>query len=194
MSIDSAGIKTISFKFPKLKCRQMIKIFDDAMVTEPVTAFKTNPHRDDAMARNDYWHVLDIYQPEQAAEINEYLTKAFQEYCDDYPILREENIYSIKQKMQKTPVSGGFHKWHCDNLSPTCSRRILTWMIYLNTVKEGGETEYLYQSERIKPEEGKICIAPADFLHTHRGNPPISNAKYVITGWFNISTHGENLF
>jgi len=30
-------------------------------------------------------------------------------------------------------------------------------------------------------------------LHTHRGNPPISSDKYIITGWFNISTHGELL-
>ena len=194
MSIDSIGIKTMSFKFPELNCRQMIEIFDAAMITEPATAFETNPHREDAMARNDYWHILDVFEDlDVPILINEYLNKAFQEYCDAFPILREENIYSIKQKMQKTPVGGGFHKWHCDNLSHTCSRRILVWMIYLNTVKEGGETEYLYQSKRVKPEEGKICIAPADFLHTHRGNPPISNDKYIITGWFNISTHGEEL-
>ena len=59
-------------------------------------------------------------------------------------------------------------------------------MIYLNDVKEGGETEFLYHSKRIKAEKGKIIIFPTDFMHTHRGNPPISNSKYILTGWFSI--------
>ena len=193
MNKDSIGIRTASFKFPKLKCRQLIEIFDAALLTEPATAFETHNHKESAMTRGDFYHILDIYHSDEAKFINEYLNKAFDEYCNEFPILREQSIYSVKQKIQKTPVGGGFHRWHCDNLSATCSRRILVWMIYLNNVHEGGETEFLYQSERIKPVAGKIVIAPADFLHTHRGNPPISNDKYIITGWFNISTHGELL-
>ena len=193
MNTDSIGIKTMSFKFPKPKCQQMIEVFEAAMHTNPATAHESRPSRQDAMTRNDFYHILDVFEPKWASLINEYLNKALQEYSDTFPILREENIYSIKQKIQKTPVGGGFHRWHCDNLSPTTSRRILVWMIYLNTVDEGGETEFLYQSERTKPEEGKIVLAPADFMHTHRGNPPISNDKYIITGFFNISTHGEDM-
>jgi len=192
MNTDSIGIKTMSFKFPKANSRQMIEIFEAAMNTEPATAHESIPSRPDVMTRNDFYHILDVFEPKWAGLINEYLNKALQEYSDTFPILRDENIYSIKQKMQKTPVGGGFHRWHCDNLGPTTSRRILVWMIYLNTVDEGGETEFLYQSKRIKPEEGKIVLAAADFLHTHRGNPPISNDKYIITGFFNISTHGES--
>ena len=193
MSNDSIGIKTMSFKFPKLNCRQAIEIFDKALETEPATAYPTNPKLNSAMDRHDYYHILDIFDPDTARIINENLTKAFEEYCNYFPILREENIYSVKQKIQKTPIGGGFHRWHCDNLTPTSSRRILVWMIYLNNVHEGGETEFLYQGVKIKPLAGKIVLAPADFLHTHRGNPPISNDKYIITGWFNISTHGEEM-
>ena len=29
-------------------------------------------------------------------------------------------------------------------------------------------------------------IFPAGFMHTHRGNPPISNDKYILTGWFSL--------
>jgi hypothetical protein len=53
----------------------------------------------------------------------------------------------------------------------------------LNTVKEGGETEFLYYKKRINPIEGRLVIWPAGFTHTHRGNPPLSNDKYIITGW-----------
>jgi hypothetical protein len=56
-------------------------------------------------------------------------------------------------------------------------------MLYLNDVEDGGETEFLYQRMRVKPKQGTLLIWPAGFTHTHRGNPPLSNNKYVITGW-----------
>jgi len=56
-------------------------------------------------------------------------------------------------------------------------------MIYLNDVEEGGETEFLYYARRIKPTQGTLLIWPAYFTHAHRGNPPLSNTKYIITGW-----------
>ena len=55
--------------------------------------------------------------------------------------------------------------------------------MYLNDVEEGGETEFLYQSRRVKPKRGRLAIWPAQFTHMHRGNPPLSGDKYVITGW-----------
>jgi len=63
------------------------------------------------------------------------------------------------------------------------SNRLLTRMVYLNDVEEGGETEFLYQSMRVKPKQGTLVIWPAAFTHTHRGNPPLSNSKYIVTGW-----------
>jgi len=110
MNTDSIGIKTMSFKFPEVNCRQMIEIFEAAMLTNPATAHESIPNKPNAMARNDFYHILDVFEPKHAALVNEYLNKAFQEYSDIFPILREENIYSIKQKIQKTPVGGGFHR------------------------------------------------------------------------------------
>ena len=56
-------------------------------------------------------------------------------------------------------------------------------MIYLNDVEEGGETEFLYQKIRIKPKSNMGLIWPGGFTHTHRGNPPLSGTKYILTGW-----------
>jgi len=36
---------------------------------------------------------------------------------------------------------------------------------------------------RVKPKQGTLLIWPAAFTHTHRGNPPLSNVKYITTGW-----------
>jgi len=54
---------------------------------------------------------------------------------------------------------------------------------YLNDDFEGGETEFLYQGVRVKPEKGKTVIFPASYTHVHRGNPPIGGTKYIATTW-----------
>ena len=65
--------------------------------------------------------------------------------------------------------------------------RILAWMFYLNDIELGGETEFLHQRLRIKPEKGKCVLFPASFTHCHRGNPPLAATKYIVTGWFKLS-------
>ena len=54
----------------------------------------------------------------------------------------------------------------------------------MNDVEEGGELEFLHQNLRFKPRKGDFLIWPAHFTHMHRGNPPISNTKYIATGWY----------
>ena len=114
------------------------------------------------------------------------LTKCFNEYKKQYPILIDGiKKYDLNNniKIQKTLPGQGYHVWHCEAASLSFSRRILLVFMYLNTCDEGGETEFLYQHKRIKPKEGTIVIAPAAWTHTHRGNPPLSGEKYMINGW-----------
>jgi hypothetical protein len=61
--------------------------------------------------------------------------------------------------------------------------RICAFILYLNDVEEGGETEFLYQKTRIKPERNKLILWPTSYTHIHRGNPPLSGEKYILTGW-----------
>jgi hypothetical protein len=58
-------------------------------------------------------------------------------------------------------------------------------MWYLNDVNEGGETLF-FEKYSIKPQKGKIVIFPAEWFFQHKGKIPISNDKYIITGWIYI--------
>lgn len=108
----------------------------------------------------------------------------YKEYISKYSILAKSVKHGlVSVKIQKTEPGGGYHTWHYENEGRTASSRFLTFMVYLNTVPIAGETEFIYQRRRVNPVEGRIVLWPAGFTHTHRGNPPISNDKYAITGW-----------
>ena len=72
--------------------------------------------------------------------------------------------------------------------------RVLAWTVYLNDVEEGGETEFLYQQLKIKPKANTAAIWPGGFTYLHRGNPPISETKYILTGWFSSMPDNLNSF
>ena len=87
-------------------------------------------------------------------------------------------------KIQKTLPTEGYHVWHIEhgNTMDT-SMRAFVFSVYLNDVEEGGETEFLNFSQRVKPKTGRIVIWPAAFPYVHRGNPPLSGEKYILTSW-----------
>jgi hypothetical protein len=64
--------------------------------------------------------------------------------------------------------------------------RVLNFMWYLNDVSIGGETEF-FGYYKIKPEIGKMIMFPSDWFFPHCGKVPISNDKYVLTGWIYIN-------
>lgn len=108
---------------------------------------------------------------------------ALDAYIGKFAVLQHSNLHVWGNKIQRTEVGGGYHIWHCESSGPDYCRRALAYTMYLNDVEEGGETEFLYQSKRVKPEKGTLVIFPAAFTHTHRGNPPLSGTKYICTGW-----------
>jgi hypothetical protein len=113
-----------------------------------------------------------------------FVVQLYSQYINQFDILKTVDPLNIKYvKVQKTKVGGGYHIWHHETDKRDTSNRVLAWMLYLNDVEEGGETEFLYQHMRVKPTMGTFVMWPAGFTHTHRGNPPLSNEKYIMTGW-----------
>jgi len=87
-------------------------------------------------------------------------------------------------KIQKTLPTEGYHVWHIEHGKGHSNEpRAFVFSVYLNDVKEGGETEFLHFSKRVKPKKGRIVIWPAGFPYLHRGNSPLSGEKYILTSW-----------
>jgi hypothetical protein len=96
----------------------------------------------------------------------------------------QDKFFYTSLKIQKTLPTEGYHIWHVEHGKGfNCESRAFVFSIYLNDVEEGGETEFLHFSKRVKPKTGRIVIWPAGFPYLHRGNSPLSGEKYILTSW-----------
>jgi hypothetical protein len=112
----------------------------------------------------------------------------YKKYTKQFNILNSFKTHTIyTYKIQETKPTQGYHIWHCEQSAPEHSKRIAAYILYLNDVIEGGETEFLYLSKRVAAKRGRLLLFPAGYTHTHRGNPPISGTKYIMTGWLEYS-------
>jgi hypothetical protein len=74
----------------------------------------------------------------------------------------------------------GKYEKHIDTGNPSASSRTLAVLIYLNTVEEGGETEFPNLNTKVKPVAGRVLCFPPYWMFVHKGNIPISHNKYII--------------
>ena len=95
-----------------------------------------------------------------------------------------QSFFFTDMKIQKTLPTEGYHVWHIEHGKGFSNEpRAFVFSVYLNDIKEGGETEFLHFSKRVQPKTGRIVIWPAGFPYLHRGNPPLSGEKYILTSW-----------
>jgi len=85
--------------------------------------------------------------------------------------------------IQRTNPDEYYH-WHIDGGSHQFSDRQLVAIWYLNDVDgPGGETEFLNQNVKVKPETGKLILFPPFWTHEHRGVKLQKGVKYIATTW-----------
>jgi hypothetical protein len=95
-------------------------------------------------------------------------------------------ITALQIQKYNQELKSAYYAFH-NEIHPDYCNRVTTFIVYLNDISEGGETEFLEQKLRVKPEKGKVVIWPAYYTHVHRGNPVLSDEnKYIITGWMNF--------
>lgn len=136
-----------------------------------------------------YVHDINSLRVHNTGPVSRHFIKKFWEtayplYTKKFSVINNSYRHKIYHlKIQKNEPGEAYHVWHYETQGKDNCFRILNFICYLNTVEEGGETEFLYYPKRIKPEVGKLLVMPAGFTHTHRGNQPFNKNKYIITGW-----------
>ena len=176
---------------PEELCDDAINEFEEYKKLGLTVDRKANEKAPDFLKNDDQLFDAKIVETRGsvcAKEIVDITSKCYSHYKSIFGVLEQYESHGILHyKLQKTDVGGGYHVWHPENSRLEVCDRLFAYIAYLNDVEDGGETEFLYQHRRIKPEKGTIIIFPAGFTHTHRGNPPLSNSKYIVTGWIEFT-------
>tara|TARA_R110002012_G_scaffold128512_2_gene280890 strand:- start:286 stop:831 length:546 start_codon:yes stop_codon:yes gene_type:complete len=161
--------------------QRIIKRFNEI---EEVSSFSGEGQFNTPLGRKDSSIMIENHSPDLAQEIQGTLQGYLNQYQETYAGAKELQVIGYNVKMQRTSPGGGYHVWHCECGAKSQAQRQLVWMLYMNDVLEGGETEFLNQATRVKPKAGRLVIWPSAWPWQHRGNPPLSGEKYVCTGWW----------
>ncbi len=118
------------------------------------------------------------------SKLYDVLNQCLTQYRNKYAAFQVfNNIDDTGFQVQQYLKNDGFYVYHHDFLLNKDKYRILTFLFYLNDVEEGGETEFFYGKIRVKPEAGKCILFPASWTFPHKALMPISDDKFIITGW-----------
>lgn len=116
-------------------------------------------------------------------------TALFESLSQALHFMREQSVFfrgrfkDFGYAIQRTEPGQFFH-WHVDSGSHSFADRQLVAIWYLNDVSgPGGETEFLHQKIKVKPEAGKLLLFPPFWTHEHRGVTLQAGVKYIATTW-----------
>lgn len=166
-------------------CDFVIQTFEKHLTTNPPDMSGDTQFTNEKLGRSDTSIFMETISVEAAKRVNETLKKCMDVYSNQFFTVKIVEAKSDNVKVQRTPPRGGYHVWHSEVSNRVNMERCMVWMVYLNTIPEGeGETEFLWQGLRVKPEAGTCVLWPAGYTHVHRGNPVYSKDKYVATGWY----------
>ena len=113
---------------------------------------------------------------------------ALDEYLKVYVRANATALFRLSPfNIQRYGPNEGYQDWHCERsqANQPSGTRHLVFLIYLNDIKEGGETEFYYHNFKSKVEKGKVMIWPADWTFTYR-DIPTPEEKFIATGWWNF--------
>jgi len=181
--------------YPTGYCEHLIKEFN-RLEEGGVGSNRQRSDKADRHIKDDYQicielsnHTLEGFKDKDSCNLFfQGLQTCYDDYTEKYSILRDSGkIRATVMKMQRTGPGGGYHIWHGEQGPGVYANRVVVYMLYLNSFEDGdgGETEFLYQRTRVKPEENLMLLWPAAYTHAHRGNPVLTDKyKYIVTGWF----------
>ena len=164
------------------QCNELIEYIESLQQNHLLFQDEDKKHNTDHQAVGLFYHNLLGTSP-FGVKFLPNVQKYIDDYLNEYSVLSRQRFLIYDVKVKKIPNGGGFHAWHYEANNFVYASRAFVVQLYLNDIEEGGETEFLYISKRIKARAGRVIIFPAGFTHTHRGNPPLGQTKYICSSW-----------
>lgn len=125
---------------------------------------------------------LSEHWPDQRPGLEALFHAASQEYAHRtglYPWWLTTEYEVIRMKRYLPGGADGF-KPHLDRVNAQTARRSLVLFLYLNDVRQDGETAFPQWGIAVPPESGKLLAFPAGFPYVHEGRAPASGNKYIL--------------
>jgi hypothetical protein len=184
-------IECSSHKIPKPICNTLIKLFEDnSSLHVRGKVFGDTLKEKDSVKKCTEISLNSSFFSKEGWSIPlqtfaSLLNLAAGEYLEKYSYLKTVANWGPYEgfNFQKYLPGEGFYEIHSEVPCKEVSDRMLTWMVYLNDVKNGG-TYFDNQDYTSEAECGKILLWPPYWTHTHKGVVSKFETKYILTGWF----------
>jgi hypothetical protein len=174
--------------FPKESCKKAINWFEQNIDQARAGWYGVKGKR-----LNNLELSIRIESQESLFNLCDAIGRGLIDYQKKYPLLDSKEIatYALNTDdilMCKWEPNNYYERIHCE-ISPNSqnlalSRRVFSWMIYLNDIEHGGGTEFIYQGITTIPRAGDFIIFPSGPSHMHRGENAPYETKYIITGHY----------
>jgi len=99
----------------------------------------------------------------------------------DKRVFPESHAFEQFRIKKYNPGGTDMFNTHVDVQDYASARRYLSYLWYLNDVDEGGKT--VFTKLTIQPKKGMLVMFPPLWMFPHKGEPPITGPKYILTGY-----------
>jgi hypothetical protein len=132
---------------------------------------------------------------ELTKKINHHLINLIKKYMDEVvKATGSDTVFSCRAieglkmvRYDPNPNEPEQFAYHSDSWNNVSSSRQISIILYLNDVKEGGDTNFRHQDASVDPKKGRVLFFPANWCYTHQGKPPVSNSKYIVVTWLHFN-------
>lgn len=112
-------------------------------------------------------------------EIFNGLSICIKEYFSNFPWF-QPTFKDMGYYIKRYEKGVGYYKEHVDASTLKNAKRFLVIVLYLNTVGEGGETEFTHLGIKVPPVAGRILMFPPMWMYPHQALMPVSDHKYTV--------------
>ena len=167
---------------------------DDQICDYLINYFEQNPDYQERIDNHKYPNFTQLNlseicengeTDESTQNIYNYILEKVVSYRDLYYEYIDERVFpethTLEQLRIKKYNPDGVDQFdtHVDVTDHDSSKRYLSFMWYLNDVDLGGKT--IFKDYSVTPKKGNLLIFPPLWMYPHKGEPPSSGPKYLLS-------------